>query len=362
MPVIFTKDTLRASVEAATGGKVTVLYDDKGYPSYMVRIPKFNLEDIDPALGTGVHPAFIVGGIEKSEILIGQFQAKVVDGRACSLPGVDPTTYVTFDQAINYCKAKGSGWHLMTAWEWAAVVLWCMKNGFQPRGNTNYGRSYEATYETGARIDGGSPGSTSGTSRILTGSGPASWRHDNTYAGISDLVGNVWEWQYGLKLVDGRFVYTQDNNYALSESSWYQSGVYVDSTAASDGDHDDDGAYEDVGDPIIADSIVNRTGPVGSDEYYDYTYLSAWKSMTVNAAHPDLAALKQMLIAPTLAGAGQLLENVKGAIWVRNYGERVPLRGGDWYAASYAGMAALSLYYRRSGSGSRFGFRPAFVG
>jgi hypothetical protein len=362
MPVIFTKDTLRASVEAATGGKVTVLYDDKGYPSYMVRIPKFNLEDIDPALGTGVHPAFIVGGIEKSEILIGQFQAKVVDGRACSLPGVEPTTYVTFDQAIDYCKVKGSGWHLMTAWEWAAVVLWCMKNGFQPRGNTSYGRSHEATYETGARIDGGSPGSTSGTPIILTGSGPASWRHDNTYAGISDLVGNVWEWQYGLKLVDGRFVYTQDNNYALSESSWYQSGVYVDSTAASDGDHDDDGVYKDVGDPIIANSIVKRTGPVGSDEHYDYTYLFAWKSMTVNAAHPDLAALKQMLIAPTLAGAGQLLENVKGAIWVRNYGERVPLRGGYWYDASIAGMAALNLLNRRSYSHSGIGFRPAFVG
>ncbi len=362
MPVIFTKDTLRASVEAATGGKVTVLYDDKGYPSYMVRIPKFNLEDIDPALGTGVHPAFIVGGIEKSEILIGQFQAKVVDGRACSLPGVDPTTHVTFDQAIDYCKAKGSGWHLMTAWEWAAVVLWCLKNGFQPRGNTSYGRSYEATYETGVRVDNGVPGSTSGTGRTMTGSGPVSWYHNNTFAGIADLVGNVWEWQYGLKLVDGRFVYTQDNNYALSESSWYQSGVYVDSTAASDGDRDDDGVYEDVGDPIIADSIVNRTGPVGSNEYYDYTYLFAWKSMTVDATHPDLATLKQMLIAPTLAGAGQLLENVKGAVWVRNYGECVPLRGGSWSLASNAGMAALNLYRRRSSSSSGLGFRPAFVG
>ena len=31
------KDNLRASVEAATGGKVTVLYDDVGNPSFMVR-------------------------------------------------------------------------------------------------------------------------------------------------------------------------------------------------------------------------------------------------------------------------------------------------------------------------------------
>mgnify|MGYP003609996268 CR=1 FL=1 len=61
----FLKDTLRESVEAATGGKVTVLYDDKGYPSYMNVIPKFKVEDIDASLGTGVHPAFIVGGVEK---------------------------------------------------------------------------------------------------------------------------------------------------------------------------------------------------------------------------------------------------------------------------------------------------------
>ena len=37
----FLKDTLRESVEAATGGKVTVLYDDKGYPSYMNVIVSF---------------------------------------------------------------------------------------------------------------------------------------------------------------------------------------------------------------------------------------------------------------------------------------------------------------------------------
>lgn len=69
---IFIKDDLRASVEAATGGLVTVLYTAAGHPSYMNVIPKFNLQDIDPALGTGVHPAFIVNGVEKSELFIGQ--------------------------------------------------------------------------------------------------------------------------------------------------------------------------------------------------------------------------------------------------------------------------------------------------
>ena len=34
------KDTYRQAVEAASGGKQTVLYDDKGYPSIMNVIPK----------------------------------------------------------------------------------------------------------------------------------------------------------------------------------------------------------------------------------------------------------------------------------------------------------------------------------
>ena len=40
MATIITKDSLRSSVEAATGGLCTVLYDDAGHPSFMRRIPK----------------------------------------------------------------------------------------------------------------------------------------------------------------------------------------------------------------------------------------------------------------------------------------------------------------------------------
>ena len=137
MPTIFVKDALRMSVEAASGGQMTVLYDDKGFPSYMVIIPKFNVEDIDPKYGTGVHPAFIVNGVQKPEIFIGAYQAKIYDNRACSIPHVDPTVNINFDNSKAACTNKGAGWHLMTNWEWAAVALWCLKNGFQPRGNTN---------------------------------------------------------------------------------------------------------------------------------------------------------------------------------------------------------------------------------
>jgi len=164
-PTLYFKDSLRAQIEFASGGQQTVLYDDVGIPSVMQWIPAFNLQDIHADLGTGLHPAFVVNGTAKAGIWIGVYQAKVSGGRAYSWPGQDPTASVNFDTAKGYCTAKGAGWHMMTAWEWAAVALWCLKNGFQPRGNTNYGRSHANTFETGTRSDGYPPGSTSGTAR-----------------------------------------------------------------------------------------------------------------------------------------------------------------------------------------------------
>lgn len=47
----------------------TVLFDDKGLPSIMVRIPKFKISDVIPGGSTATHPAFIVNGVEKERDL-----------------------------------------------------------------------------------------------------------------------------------------------------------------------------------------------------------------------------------------------------------------------------------------------------
>ena len=360
--VIFTKDALRASVEAATGGKVTVLYDDKGYPSYMVIIPKFNVQDIDASLGTGVHPAFIVNGVEKSEIYIGQYQAIVADGRAVSMPGKDPANSLNFDQALGYCSAKGPGWHLMTNAEWAAIALWCWKNGFQPRGNNDYGRSIGATYETGKRQDGGTPGNTSGAARILTGSGPASWRHDNTFAGIADLNGNVWEWVGGMRINGGEIQILQNNNaadntksQAAGSAEWkaiLQDGSLVAPGTASTLKYDG--------------SAANGTGTTNVDTALDYQsdgngYTAAkFQDSTYNDTRitvtPGLALLKSLGLFPV--GASGLGDDY---LYANNNGERLPFRGGYWGDGLYAGVFALNLSYLRSNVNSNIGFRVACV-
>ena len=336
--LIFNKDPLRASVEAATGGKVTVLYDDKGYPSYMEVVPKFNVEDIDADLGTGVHPAFIVNGVEKSEIFVGQYKANVLDGRALSLPGYDQATSITFDNARAACTAKGPGWHMMTNWEAAALAHWCVKNG-QPRGNTYYGRHHVSTHEAGRRQDGIAPGTASGTARTLNGSGPASWRHDGTMAGIDGLVGNVWEWIDGMKLVAGKFYFPDDNYYAQAEASWKDQGV------------------------IVALDTTVKLGVAGTDTLHTSGSVLPWCSglgrTTAYAALSD--AVKRRFMQAMIDPAFNTSDPVGYFYWNCD-GEHMPRRFGRWYLAGSAGVAALFLGDVRACADTDIGFRPAYIG
>jgi hypothetical protein len=70
----------------------------------------------------------------------------------------------------------------------------------------------------------------------------------------------------------------------------------------------------------------------------------------------------QLLIAPKLASDGSaLFSAAKGYIWSRNYGERLPFRGGGWGDGASAGLAALNLNNRRSDGYGSVGCRPAFI-
>ena len=353
---ISTPDALRQSVEAASGGVNTVLYDSKGYPSIMCVVPRFNLEDIHSDLGTGTHPAFMVGGVQKSEIFVGKFQARVHDGHALSLPGQDPSASINFDTANARCVAKGPGWHMMTNAEWAAVALWCWKNGFMPRGNTNYGRDHVQTYEAGRRQDGGAPGNTEGTARTLTGSGPASWYHDNSPAGIADLCGNVWEWVRGMRLVDGEIQIIPENNAAMTDADhsaasplWraiLANGTLVDPGTANTLKWNASGA-NGAGNPVLSTIVTSQSD---GETYANRLY----KDLTADGVTPP-PILKALGLYPHANDID------RGHFHMRNVDERLPIRGGHWPYGVDAGVFALHLNHSRSHASAAFGFRPAFV-
>ena len=339
----YIKDVRRHAVERASGGRQTVLYDDLGNPSVMNIIPIFRYEDLGYTadMGTGVATCFDVGtGTNKSEIFIGAFQSSLVGSRAVSLPRTDQATSVNFDTAKTYCANKGAGWHLMTMHEWAAISLWCMANGFEPRGNTNYGRAHDRYVERGRRMDGGLPGDTAGTARVHAGSGPDAWRHNNSPWGISDMVGNVWEWLDGFKLQDGQIIASTFN--AQAEASWAAQAAYFDATLATGGA------------PKLSNAVVNRLGTIGDNQNAGYSANEAFNVMTKAGTYVSNQLLKRMLVEPATVLP-------KGRVYMRNFGERLPVRGGYWNNGSYAGLAALYCSSSRVDASSYVGFRLAFA-
>jgi len=350
MTTIFVRDDLRASVEAATGGHVTVLYTAAGHPSYMNVIPRFNKEDINPALGTGTHEAFIVNGVTKSEIFIGQHIGTVVGGNLLSIPGSAPTIWTDFDTFRARAAANGPGWHLMTNAEWAAIALWCWRNGTMPRGNTWFGHDSGTPWEMGARVDGGSPGHAVGDGRTFTGSGPASWRHNGQASGIADLCGNVWEWVAGMRTQNGEINIIQDNNAANNT---------LDLSAASAQWRAIDSVTGALVNPGTATSVRYATAGTANHTLVRASGAS-FEGMTNPGATP--VGANALALAVSLGLFPVAASGLGGdGFWLDATGERLPLVGGAFDSAAASGVFARHLAYPRTLVRPHVGARPAYV-
>lgn len=337
----FILDSERYSLERATGGRQTIIRDSAGNANAMFVLPRFSYADLGMTadMGTGDVTAFDFGsGSIKGEIFIGAYLAS--GSGAVSAPRQDPRVLLDHTAARNACSAKGAGWHLMTAHEWAAIALWCMANGYEPIGNTNWGRSHAKTWMVGDRADNRAPGDTAGTGRTQTGSMGSEATHTRTLGGIADLVGNVWEWQDGLLLQDGRFKISAYNTQA--EVDWAFVDAYLDASSLSGGS------------AILSSAITNRLGALGDNANAGNSANNEWRSMAKASGYVSMQALRRLLVEP----AGVLPQ---GRIHMRNFGERLPYRGGSWNNGADAGLAALHLSNSRALTGTNIGFRPAFA-
>ncbi|MDD3175795.1 MAG: SUMF1/EgtB/PvdO family nonheme iron enzyme [Candidatus Nanoarchaeia archaeon] len=337
----------------------SILLDNKGLPSVMVRIPKFKISDVITGGSSSTHPAFIVNGVEVPEIYISKFQNVVFGGRAYSLPGEDPAVSLNFDTARTYCEAKGAGWHLMTNAEWAAIALWCRKNSLMPKGNNNYGKdTTESTYVV-------IPTSTDGanTGRVATGTGPITWSHNAQLNGIWDLNGNVWEWVGGYRTNNGEIQILPNNDAAdadnpqnVDSAKWR--AILQDGSLANPGaantlkwDYTADPGTDSASKAFRLNTTVQYPQSVEAP-YGAQTFESLTPAGGVTA--PEI--MKALALFPADAG-----DHGGDYFYMRTLGERLACRGGGWYHGSSAGVFAQYGNDPRSNVSTSVGFRSAFI-
>lgn len=340
-----------------------ILYDNAGLPSVMNRIPKMTYKELGLGDSTDVFPAFIVNGVEVPEIFISSFTNCVYEGRAYSLPGRQPQGNINFENAIARCTAKGPGWHMMTAMEWAALAHWCKANGFMPNGNNDYGKDHSESVYTAIPYSWGNDGK---RNRVLTGTGPLTWSHDGTPGGIWDLNGNFSEWNGGIRTVYGEIQVLVNNNAA--DPSHLQTADSAEWKAISGAD----GSYITPNGSGTTEGSVKvrwRTTPSNHFEYTtdstpDGTTSSQYSQMDraeVDDTIGEAAILK-------LQALGILrYDNTSGAYkgdylyYDTSKEERCIMRGGNYSYGSSAGLFYSGGYNARSNTGTNVGFRAAYV-
>lgn len=341
-------DDLKLSIEALSGGKNTVLFDDLGMPSVMVPFPKLKMSDLIAGGSENIHPAFSVDGVEKGVIYVSKYQNIVLNERGYSLPMRDPRASLNFDQAVTYCRNKGKGWSLTPYSLWSAIALWCRKNGTMPRGNNNYGADHAYGHEKGVPTyyESGK------IARCATGSGPNTWNHNWMPDGIADLNGNVWEWCAGMRLMNGEIQIIPYANCMAADASMGASSTLWKAIAA-DGTLVEPGTAGTLKYNYVSGHIQLTSGDITpEDTWRGDTYQNMTLDSTLTV--PEIA--KALLIYPDEPGG----DYGGDGHYMNTSGERLPLCGGYWDSASSAGVFSVDLNYPRSGSSTLIGFRSAY--
>ena len=341
-------DDLKLSIEALSGGKNTVLFDDLGMPSVMVPFPKLKMSDLIAGGSENIHPAFSVDGVEKSVIYVSKYQNIVLNERGYSLPMRDPRASLNFDQAVSYCRNKGKGWSLTPYSLWSAIALWCRKNGTMPRGNNNYGADHAYGHEKGVPTyyESGK------IARCATGSGPNTWNHNWMPDGIADLNGNVWEWCAGMRLMNGEIQIIPYANCMAADASMGASSTFWKAIAA-DGTLVEPGTAGTLKYNYVSGHIQLTSGDITpEDTWRGDTY----QNMTLDSALTVPEIAKALLIYPDEPGG----DYGGDGHYMNNSGERLPICGGYWNYTSSAGVFGVALNYPRSSSGTNIGFRSAY--
>lgn len=332
----------RAAVEVLYGENNTVIVDEWGLPSVMVRVPARKGRELLKTGTENLHPAFYVGGEPLEEIYVSKFQNVLIDGRGYSLPMRKPAYGIHFDQALQACRSKGKGWNLTPFALRAALALEAKRKGFLPHGNSDRGVDYLHREEHGDTEEEGV---------VRTGSGPVTWSHNNSRDGIYDLTGNLNEWDAGLRLVDGEIQIIPDGMWMREDCTMGKDCGYWRSITPA-GELAKPGVSGALRYVCDGDGILLTAGE------------EAGKETTGNCAFGSVRA-KEGLKIPELLYALTLYPEQEsgydGWRWIKSQGECLPLCGGGYRALDHAGIFFVGLTYPRTQNYNLTGFRSVYI-
>ena len=214
-----TQAELKKAVEAASNGKQTVLFTNKGQPTFVNIIKQFNAPAELAAAGvTGVHPAFKVGNRTLDKIYVGTYPTTLVDGELVSQPWQAATGFGVLQGTAQsllqqYMTATGLNAHGCTTAEASLLRSLAIQANYSPRGNDGLGASSTDLTQKGVRVDGKNAGDAvvitntpigaQRSSDFLTGSSPTSFRTGNEPTGIAELGQGYSGTTYGVRIVKG---------------------------------------------------------------------------------------------------------------------------------------------------------------
>ncbi|ENM3720991.1 hypothetical protein Q3S85_000674 [Vibrio cholerae] len=326
-------DSAAMALVLASGGRLEVIKDALGNAHLFGVWPIQTYEQLQiPGCPfTGVIDVFRKqDGTFRSECRIAIHKSVNVGGRTVSRAGLAPYVNLNFDEFKTKASDLSGGFRMLDVYH-DAFINWQIlsilaKGGQQPRGNTEWGRAHDMISEVGRRVDGMLSNERTGNGAILTGSGPNSWRHDGTAFGVSDWVGNVWEWVDGFKMVNGQFYIAEYSG--QPEAQWVATGRYINSGHVL--------------------SMTPPPSPVSSNQ--------TWGLLTKTGNYVANELMQKLFIEPI-----DCTKILNGRFYYNTDGECLPFRRGSWDVAGVAGPAALGLYNARSRRGSFIGSRLAFV-
>ena len=385
-----------------------VKYDNDGnVAGIFVKFPKMKSSDLVAGLPEHTHPAFIINGIEKDYILLGKYKGGengVSNGAILSLPNIMPVRSLGADQCLTRMKQAGTGITGMTCADYGFIKLLAQKNGWVPKGNSNWGQSHKdaTVWTTGASVavdaerayegyiykcliahttsaelkpdiaptywqkgkliggisqDNAKDASKQTGYRTLNGTGPLDWYLGSDPANLSDIVGSSLEQQYGYRIYDCELQILENNNAAdpdadISASSAAWKAILPNTS--------DDG-YTLVAPGTAGTLHWNWTGSaIQLDTQCDDLTIGAkgqnFKTLTAHATRlPYVPSIvKELGLFPTDAN-----DNTEGYYYVNFVaGERFPRRGGYYYSTSLTGLGCVNASDERGNTYPYYGCRP----